>query len=92
MKINVKFNNRWNAVPCGDGEEKISWLIDDLKKRFENNSSTLVCHTLLPNGEHCHLDINDRIKDVLRDQDFVYLGEKCKLFLPFSNSYLIVLL
>eukprot|EP00794_Sanderia_malayensis_P006363 gene6363-7091_t len=88
MKLNVKFDGKWNAVPCGDGDKKISWLIEEMSKRVGTKATTAksVCHTVLPNGEPCYLDNNDLIKEVLGDQSFVYLADANVLLLN-ANGY-----
>ena len=76
MKLHVKYDGKWNALPCGDGDKPISWIVDEMKSRFKLIAGDITCNVLLSNGSASELHKADLIKSVLKDQDFVYLGKK----------------
>lgn len=73
MKLHVKYDGKWNALPCGDGDKPISWIVDEMKSRFKLIAGDITCNVLLSNGSASELHKADLIKSVLKDQDFVYL-------------------
>eukprot|EP00112_Aurelia_sp_Birch-Aquarium-sp1_P014657 Seg318.13 transcript_id=Seg318.13/GoldUCD/mRNA.D3Y31 product="Histidine ammonia-lyase" protein_id=Seg318.13/GoldUCD/D3Y31 len=77
MKLFIHYNNAWNVLPCGDGENKVSWIISEMKTRLQIQDDEIVCQMKLENGEPCQLNKDDQIKDVLQDKDFVYLVNSC---------------
>ena len=76
MKLFIHYKDAWNVLPCGDGENNVSWIISELKTRLQIQDGEIVCQIMLGNGEPCQLNKDDRIKDVLQDKDFVYLGKR----------------
>ena len=75
MKLFIHYKDAWNVLPCGDGENKVSWIISEMKTRLQIQDGEIVCQIMLGNGEPCQLNKDDRVKDVLQDKDFVHLGK-----------------
>ena len=75
MKLFIHYKDAWNVLPCGDGENKVSWIISEMKTRLQIVQDEIVCQIMLENGKPGQLNKDDRIKDVLQDKDFVYLGK-----------------
>uniref|UniRef100_T2MG95 Histidine ammonia-lyase n=1 Tax=Hydra vulgaris TaxID=6087 RepID=T2MG95_HYDVU len=82
MKIFVNYFGVCYTVPCGNGDEIVSWLIDETLKRktktFENSTDEEVLleeKTLfLRHSKHFGiLNKDDKIKDILDDGDLVHL-------------------
>ena len=79
MKLYVKFSNGgWNTLPCEDGNKPIEFIVSEIKTRLGlpiESTENIVCQIRLPTGELSKLHRRDKITDVLKDGDFVYIGE-----------------
>jgi len=84
MKIIVHFNNDRHVVPCGKGEKTIDWLINETLSRATTrdeisrglNEDENDCLQARIHKSHGILFKHDKIKDVLDDNQMIYLGTK----------------
>lgn len=85
MKISVRVRGEWFVIPCSDRSFTITWLAEDAFKRyvnFQSNDSTadkdqnifkdFIVRKVFGGAI---LDLNDKISDVLVDNDSVYIGK-----------------
>ena len=88
MKICVNYFGVCYVIPCGNGEETISWLIEETLKRkidiSDNDSEEDGLNIIIPEKKQLFLRhsknygllINsDKIKEVLDDGDLVHLSK-----------------
>ena len=82
MKVSVRFEGHLFVVPCGDGSNLISWLIEESVRRGHKQKVNIkASHTVellearLLNT-HAILSKDDKITDVLDNNDVIYVG-KC---------------
>ncbi|KAL9982894.1 hypothetical protein ACROYT_G005005 [Oculina patagonica] len=81
MRLSVRFNGNWWVVPCGEGEHSIQWLIDETIRRSSETeteklpitSQNLEAVLAQSGGKRA---LNDAIKHVLNDSDFVHIFDK----------------
>ena len=94
MKVSVRVRGEWFAVPCNKGLSTVRWLGEEALRKY---------HKIKPESVHVEkeetvyeirktqggaiLDIDDLIKDVLDDNDFVSIG-KYQPFYVFITMYL----
>lgn len=80
MKISARVRGEWFAIPCKSGSDSIRWLGDEALKRYEkikpfgyaeNNKNILKVSEIRKTRGGAILDLDDQIKDVLDDNDFI---------------------
>ena len=82
MRLNVRFNDKWFVVPCGEGRNTVQWLIEETIRRSEGAGGSEKSPLTAQNFEAglakggAMLDPNDAINEVLNDNDFVHITGK----------------
>ena len=78
MKVSVRIRGEWFAVPCGDGGKSVRWLGEQALQRFAKIKPTEVeagnrAYEMRRTRGGAIIDWEDRIADVMDDDDFVTL-------------------
>lgn len=81
MKVSVRVRGEWFAIPCGDGSDTVGWLAEVGVKKYYK----LKPHSFVDKEEKIEevrktkggvlLDVDDLIRSVLDDNDFVSVGK-----------------